>query len=922
MKRLQILLLALAIAGWSLACRAQTAVSNSEPAASAEKAKKSVNYDESKVPQYGLEDPLSFANGKRLISPDQWPARRAEILGIFAREMYGQPPPDPETVEFELVEEGPTLSGLGIRRQYRMWFRRDRTGPFLDWLVLLPNEIRGGKPSIGKDGRIVSEMAGRVPVVLMLNYRGNHEFLTDPQVSLPEGAWIRTETGSGASWDRAAAEKRRGVLRDTGSASQFPAETILARGYAFMTACYGQVSPDVELKKGDTEDLAYTGVFELWPKRDPARDDNTTALGAWAWALSRGLDLAEKIPEIDAKKSVVTGCSRLGKAALLAAARDERFSVCVPNQTGGGGAPLSKRVFGENVATEMVEFPHWYCRAYAKYAGNERAMPFDQHLLLAAVAPRGLLVEGYNSNWFDPKGEYLACQAASPAWEFLGAGRLPGEKFPDEYSTAAIGPRLGYVRRGGRHGMSGHDWKWALDFADGVWTSKPSLTPCAGDIDFQKLIDDAALAGGGVVTVPPGRHLTKGLILKSNVELHLEKGATLEGSSNVIDYVKAMIPYSEGDWMAVVMAIGADNVAITGEGEIFGNGTAWPLPQNYGGNQEGLRPRGLAFLGCRNIRLEDFTLRDAACWGIVLKCCDGVVARRVKISSQANANNDGFDVEARNVVIEDCDVESGDDSYCLKSNDPGFPVENIVVRRCVGRTFCNQFKLGTASHGKMRNVLFENCRGELPKRWFMDTRFGRNRKMYAYEERSARNFLLRDRENGAGISSIAVECVDGGIVEHVVFRDIEIDGVGVPIFVRGGMRTGRSCGTPPNDKYVIRDILIENVRGRWSSATANSISGVEGCRVSNVMLKNVHLHGPGAGDCEAEKTRPVPERPGSYPEANLFRCMLPAYGLWARHVDDLALDNVTFTLDEGTSDSRDAVVTDDVTGFHDMDPMQ
>ena len=155
-----------------------------------------------------------------------------------------------------------------------------------------------------------------------------------------------------------------------------------------------------------------------------------------------------------------------GKAALIAAARDERFAVCVPNQTGGGGAPLAKRDYGENVGTEMESFPHWYCRAYGKYADNERAMPFDQHLLLAAVAPRALLVEGFDEPWFDTKGEYLACRAASPAWEFLGHPGLPPGGFPDNFSTALVGPRLGYVRRGGAHGLSGYDWLWLLDFAD------------------------------------------------------------------------------------------------------------------------------------------------------------------------------------------------------------------------------------------------------------------------------------------------------------------------------------------------------------------------------------------------------------------------------------------------------------------------
>jgi len=163
---------------------------------------------------------------------------------------------------------------------------------------------------------------------------------------------------------------------------------------------------------------------------------------------------------------VVTGCSRLGKAALLAAARDERFAVCVPNQTGKGGVPLNKRFYGDNVRTETQMFPHWFCKAYRKYIDNEKAMPFDQHLLLAAVAPRPLLVQGYNRTWFDPKGEYLACQAASPVWMFLGKPGLPGGGEPADFSRAAIGPYLGYVRRPGQHGISGWDWKWLLDFAD------------------------------------------------------------------------------------------------------------------------------------------------------------------------------------------------------------------------------------------------------------------------------------------------------------------------------------------------------------------------------------------------------------------------------------------------------------------------
>jgi hypothetical protein len=426
------------------------------------------NYDEAKVAPYSLEDPLVFADGTRLTSRDQWPARRAEIVRIFEREMFGRTPPPPEAVVTEMFEEGVTLGGLGIRRQYHMWFRKDKTGPRVDWILFLPNRIAGLKPKF-ENGRPVCENKEKSPVILFLNYRGNHELATDPEIPVMQG-WSRNGKKFGIT-DHKVPESTRARGRRTDTLSPFPLEMILARGYAVMSACYCEISPDPEGEGGLTpkemqDRLAYTGVFELWGPRDPGRDDDITSIGAWAWGLSRGLDLAERIPEIDAKRNVATGCSRLAKTPLLACSRDERFAVCVPNQTGGGGCPLAKRDYGENVSTEMRAFTHWYCRAYGKYVDNEQAMKFDQHLLLASIAPRPLLVQGFNSGWFDTKGEWLACRAASPAWEFLGLPGLPKGDFPENFDTSLIGTHLGYVRRGGDHGISGYDWMWTLDFAD------------------------------------------------------------------------------------------------------------------------------------------------------------------------------------------------------------------------------------------------------------------------------------------------------------------------------------------------------------------------------------------------------------------------------------------------------------------------
>ena len=136
---------------------------------------------------------------------------------------------------------------------------------------------------------------------------------------------------------------------------------------------------------------------------------------------------------------------------------------------------------------------------------------------------------------------------------------------------------------------------------------------------WQEEVDRASERGGGIVSVPAGRHLVGQIDLKSGVELHLEEGAVLEGAVGLEHYRVVPLPYSEGlVWSAIVMAVGQTNVSITGKGEIFGNGHAWPLPRVFV-NHEGQRARGVVFADCRVVRLSDFRLRDTACWGCVFK---------------------------------------------------------------------------------------------------------------------------------------------------------------------------------------------------------------------------------------------------------------------------------------------------------------
>ena len=328
--------------------------------------------------------------------------------------MYCTEPPRPEAIEIESSTNIVVFAGFGIRRHIRMWFRKDRSGPFIDWTVWLPNRPREETTEVPASDL---HPASGVPVVLFLNYGGD--------VQLAEG--------------------RRHV----------PLSSILARGYAVMTAHYEQIAPDDVERMDD-------GVLSLWPRTRP---DAPRSLGAWAWGLSRGLDLAERLPEIDAKRAVVTGSSRLGKAALLAGARDERFAVVVPNQTGKGGVPLTRHPLGETIAREKDSFPHWFKDSYLAYAGRDREIPYDQHLLLACVAPRRLLVTGFDSSWFDTEAEYMACRAASPVWKLLGLPGLPDRPFPPDYDTSCVSSHVGYVRRTEQHGLSPYDWQWILGFA-------------------------------------------------------------------------------------------------------------------------------------------------------------------------------------------------------------------------------------------------------------------------------------------------------------------------------------------------------------------------------------------------------------------------------------------------------------------------
>jgi hypothetical protein len=414
---------------------------------------------------------------------------------------------------------------------------------------------------------------------------------------------------------------------------------------------------------------------------------------------------------------------------------------------------------------------------------------------------------------------------------------------------------------------------------------------------MQKAIDACAASGGGTVYLAPGTYLSGTVVLKDNVTFHLEAGATLLGSTDLADYLPQSGPPMKGDANAkhLLFARDAANVTVCGQGRIDGQGRAFWAPSNrvppkpedawsdvatYDWKALDRPSPMVEFFNCKNLHIEDVTLANSSGWTLRPIECDTVVIRGIKIRNPIiGPNTDGIDPTCcRNLFISDCDIATGDDCICLKSEHPYGVMgvsKNIVITNCVMTCCCNGLKFGTATRGGFENIAFSNS--------------------VIYNDDVPLNARV--------ISGIAIEMVDGGWVDGVAISNVRMQRVRTPVFIRLGDRNRGPEGKPGR----MRGVMIENVHATGAILTS-SITGLPDQIVEDVTLSNIRIDSEEAGQAEWA-AHPVPEQAKSYPEARMFG-RLPAYGFYCRHARGLNFTNVQVAA--GGKEERPAMCFDDV----------
>jgi len=368
------------------------------------------NYAEKNVPDYTLPDPVVASDGSKIATADDWnQRRRSELMELFRSHVYGRRPDVEYAVQFkqtEVLED--VFDGAATGRSMTATITIDGRSFSFPFVAFVPNDQE--RP---------------VPAIVHIN---NRYFIP---------------------LEKAASEHD----------PFWPARTIIERGYATASFHTSHVDPD-------RKDGYADGIRSFFPGVQAPSDEAWGSLSAWGWAASRILDYLDSLDAVDGTRVAVSGHSRGGKTALWAACEDTRFAIAYSNESGCGGAALSRRDFGETVGKITTKYFYWFCGAFSQYADRESELPVDQHEVMALIAPRGVYVASADEDlWCDPRGEYASLVAAAPVFRLLNKKSISNATMP-ALNQPRVNGQTGYHIRTGSHGLRGKDWRWFLDFAD------------------------------------------------------------------------------------------------------------------------------------------------------------------------------------------------------------------------------------------------------------------------------------------------------------------------------------------------------------------------------------------------------------------------------------------------------------------------
>ncbi len=372
-------------------------------------AQNTANYDESKVPDLILPDPFVSFRGKSIRTVEDWESvRRPEILQLFEENVYGKIPSDFDAITFkEVTENQNPYPEKAILKEVDITVSRNGNMHTMRLNVFIP-----------KSGQ------GPFPIFMLINHRAK-----DPSGKLiEEGYWSVSK------------------LIDLGYATaSFNAETV---------------APDDKIRFSE-------GVIgKLYPEH-LSQPDGMRTLGAWGWGAMRAMDYFVHEASIDEKRAILVGHSRSGKAALWASANDARWAVTISNESGCGGAALSKRKFGETVEVINTSFPHWFNVNFKAFNRKEELLPLDQHMMVSLIAPRAIYFSSAREDrWSDPKGEYLAMQLGSRVFSEIYGEKVSFQTPFGSLKGSVLQPFAGYHIREGEHNLTWEDWSHFVDFVE------------------------------------------------------------------------------------------------------------------------------------------------------------------------------------------------------------------------------------------------------------------------------------------------------------------------------------------------------------------------------------------------------------------------------------------------------------------------